>query len=249
MHSGILRTASVQENGNRIRSRTYVYPDYRTNRNCLFVFRIKMFLNKCLKSADTFLFSCKAKIVASCLVHPAVFLNCFKHLVPGALLASGKPGHTHFPVSHGQNGLKVQRASHYHARCGQASSLLEIKKCVYNQINADLLFFFFKNFNNLLRCLSFLSEGKRTLVVRLGARAGSGLYLALGFAAATLCLPLLCDGRIGAAALPLLYLAPHTATWRRMVRIGRGRELNAILGATSRNILLFGILLSIGLLL
>lgn len=62
-------------------------------------------------------------------------------------------------------------------------------------------------------------SGKRTLVVRLGARAGSGLYLALGFAAATLCLPLLCDGRIGAAALPLLYLAPHTATWRRMVRI------------------------------
>lgn len=57
-------------------------------------------------------------------------------------------------------------------------------------------------------------SGKRTLVVRLGARAGSGLYLALGFAAATLCLPLLCDGRIGAAALPLLYLAPHTATWR-----------------------------------
>ena len=34
-----------------------------------------------------------------------------------------------------------------------------------------------------------------------------------------------------------------------MVRIGRGRALNAILGATSRNILLFGILLSIGLLL
>lgn len=92
-------------------------------------------------------------------------------------------------------------------------------------------------------------SGKRTLVVRLGARAGSRLYLALGFAAAALCLPLLCDGRIGAALLPLLYLVPHTATWRRMVRIGRGRELNAILGATSRNILLFGILLSIGLLL
>lgn len=51
-------------------------------------------------------------------------------------------------------------------------------------------------------------SGKRTLVVRLGARAGSGLYLALGFAAATLCLPLLCDGRIGAAALPAL---PRTA--------------------------------------
>ena len=45
-------------------------------------------------------------------------------------------------------------------------------------------------------------SGKRTLVVRLGARAGSRLYLALGFAAAALCLPLLCDGRIGAALLP-----------------------------------------------
>ena len=92
-------------------------------------------------------------------------------------------------------------------------------------------------------------SGKRTLVVQLGARAGSRLYLALGFAAALLCLALFYDGRIGAALLPLLYLVPHTATWRRMVRIGRGRELNAILGATSRNILLFGILLSIGLLL
>ena len=92
-------------------------------------------------------------------------------------------------------------------------------------------------------------SGKRTLVVQLGARAGSRLYLALGFAAALLCLSLFYDGRIGAALLPLLYLVPHTATWRRMVRIGRGRELNAILGATSRNILLFGILLSIGLLL
>ena len=39
------------------------------------------------------------------------------------------------------------------------------------------------------------------------------------------------------------------AAWRRMIRIGRGRELNAILGATSRNILLFGLLLTLGLLL
>lgn len=92
-------------------------------------------------------------------------------------------------------------------------------------------------------------SGKRTLVVRLGERAGSRLYLALGIAATLLCLTLFYDGRTWPALLPLLYLAPHIAAWRRMVRINRGRELNAILGATSRNILLFGILLSIGLLL
>lgn len=92
-------------------------------------------------------------------------------------------------------------------------------------------------------------SGKRTLVVRLGERAGSRLYLALGIAATLLCLTLFYDGRTWTALLPLLYLAPHIAAWRRMVRINRGRELNAILGATSRNILLFGILLSIGLLL
>lgn len=92
-------------------------------------------------------------------------------------------------------------------------------------------------------------SGKRTLVVRLGRRAGERLYLSLGIAAAAICLGLLYGGRTWAALLPLLYLPAHIATWRHMVRIGHGRELNAILGATSRNILLFGILLTIGLLL
>lgn len=92
-------------------------------------------------------------------------------------------------------------------------------------------------------------SGKRTLVVRLGVRAGEWLYLLPGCAAAALCLLLLCDGRTEAALLPLLYLPFHVAAWRRMVRIGHGRELNAVLGATSRNILLFGLLLTLGLLL
>ncbi len=92
-------------------------------------------------------------------------------------------------------------------------------------------------------------SGKRTLVVRLGERAGQRLYLLSGFAAAARCLGLWGDGRTWAALLPLLYLPPHVAAWRRMIRIGRGRELNAVLGATSRNILLFGLLLTLGLLL
>lgn len=92
-------------------------------------------------------------------------------------------------------------------------------------------------------------SGKRTLVVRLGERTGDKLYLGLGFAAVAICLTLLIDHRIWAALLPLLYLPVHIMTWRQMVRIHSGRKLNSILGATSRNMLLFGTLLTVGLLL
>jgi 1,4-dihydroxy-2-naphthoate octaprenyltransferase len=90
-------------------------------------------------------------------------------------------------------------------------------------------------------------SGKRTIVVRLGKQAGERFYLWLGQAASLLCLYFLWEGRLAAALLPQLYLYPHFLTWRRMVAIGEGRELNLILGETSRNMLLFGILLAIGL--
>lgn len=90
---------------------------------------------------------------------------------------------------------------------------------------------------------------KRTLVVCLGAGAGRWGYLALGATAAVLCLTLLGAGRPWAALLPLPYLALHTATWRKMVRIDRGEELNVCLGETARNILLFGALFTAGILL
>ena len=91
--------------------------------------------------------------------------------------------------------------------------------------------------------------GKRTVVVYLGAKFGSWGYFALGAAAAVLCLTLLAAGRTWAALLPLLYLAGHTATWRKVVRIDHGDELNICLGETARNIMLFGALLTIGILL
>ena len=91
--------------------------------------------------------------------------------------------------------------------------------------------------------------GKRTVVVFLGARFGSWSYFGLGALAVALCLALLAGGRTWAALLPLLYLAGHTATWRKMVRIDHGDELNICLGETARNIMLFGALLTIGILL
>ena len=90
---------------------------------------------------------------------------------------------------------------------------------------------------------------KRTIVVCLGAAAGRWGYLVLGTGAILLCLSLLAEGRIAAALLPLPYLAVHIATWRKMVRIDHGEELNVCLGETARNILLFGALLTAGILL
>lgn len=94
-----------------------------------------------------------------------------------------------------------------------------------------------------------LRSGKRTIIVRLGEPFGRYLYLVLGVVAALCCLWFLTDGRWYAALLPQLYLIPHIITWRRMSKIRSGKKLNSILGETSRNMLLMGILLSLGMIL
>lgn len=92
-------------------------------------------------------------------------------------------------------------------------------------------------------------SGKKTIVVRLGTRAGLILYFLLGLAACWSCFYFVTEGRLWAAILPQIYLLLHIFTTVKMARINRGKELNVILGETSRNMLLFGILLTAGLLL
>ena len=92
-------------------------------------------------------------------------------------------------------------------------------------------------------------SGKRTLVVRFGAKAGLILYFLLGLIACWLCFYFIREGKLWASILPQIYLLIHILTTVRMARIGKGKALNAILGETSRNMFLFGILLSAGLLL
>lgn len=90
-------------------------------------------------------------------------------------------------------------------------------------------------------------SGKRTLVVRFGKRFGEYLYLGLGIAAVLLCLWFTRTGRLTPMEFlwaPCVYLCLHVLTWRKMVRIGSGKELNSILGETSRNMLLLGVLLA-----
>lgn len=93
------------------------------------------------------------------------------------------------------------------------------------------------------------AAGKRTLVVVLGGKFGSLFYLLQGVAG-TVCIALAaCRGHMWAAILPMFYLLPHFLTWRKMTSIGRGRELNRVLGFTARNILTFGALAALSFLL
>ena len=101
-----------------------------------------------------------------------------------------------------------------------------------------------------------IRAGKVTLVVRLGKRASLRLYLFLGIIAVLLIFLVelsayyVCGvSHYMAAVLSAFYLIPHLFTWRKMKRIDAGRKLNEVLGDTARNILIFGLLTSLGLLL
>ena len=92
-------------------------------------------------------------------------------------------------------------------------------------------------------------SGKRTLIVRFGEKAGRYAYLALGILAVGLCAFYAFNGYLMASLLPVLFLILHFTTWRETVRIHQGKALNIVLGKTARNIVVFGILLSLGLIL
>ena len=92
-------------------------------------------------------------------------------------------------------------------------------------------------------------SGKRTLIVRFGEKAGRYAYLLLGILAVGLCSYYAFNGQLLASILPLLFLILHITTWKEMVRIFQGKELNIVLGKTARNIVVFGLLLSLGLIL
>ena len=92
-------------------------------------------------------------------------------------------------------------------------------------------------------------SGKKTLIVRSGEKAGRYAYLLLGILAVGLCSYYAFNGQLLASILPLLFLILHITTWKEMVRIFQGKELNIVLGKTARNIVVFGLLLSLGLIL
>lgn len=91
--------------------------------------------------------------------------------------------------------------------------------------------------------------GKKTLIVRIGAKGGRAAYLMAGIVAVAMGILFAVNGRIWAFALPIVYLFAHCATYRKMVRINKGKALNMVLGDTARNMFLYGVLLAAGFLL
>ena len=92
-------------------------------------------------------------------------------------------------------------------------------------------------------------DEKRTLVVRIGSEATEWLYLALGMMACLIGVVFWLNGHVLAFVLPFLYLLLHFYTWIKMRRINYGRRLNECLGETARNMFVYGLAVSIGLLL
>lgn len=91
--------------------------------------------------------------------------------------------------------------------------------------------------------------GKRTLAVRIGALATLNLYLAVGVVACALGLVFGVYGHWLAFFLPLGYLMLHIITFLRIKKIWQGRALNACLGETARNIFVYGLLVTLGIVL
>ncbi len=92
-------------------------------------------------------------------------------------------------------------------------------------------------------------DGKMTLVVKIGPEATEWLYLSLGIAAVVLGITFWMNEHLLAFVLPFIYLILHIFTWIKMRRIHQGRQLNECLGETARNMFIYGICVSVGLLL
>lgn len=88
--------------------------------------------------------------------------------------------------------------------------------------------------------------GKMTLVVKIGDNASLAAYLYSGVAAFFAGVLFLADGHIMAFVLPLLYLVLHLQTYFKIKRINRGKALNLCLGETARNMFVYGVTVSLG---
>lgn len=90
--------------------------------------------------------------------------------------------------------------------------------------------------------------GKNTLVVALGHGRSLLLYYVLGILAFALPAAALVGAHPLVPLFLLAYVWLHHRTFRRMKAIGHGRALNECLAMTARNILAYGVAVSLGLL-
>lgn len=91
--------------------------------------------------------------------------------------------------------------------------------------------------------------GKKTIIVRLSPEADLQLYMAVGIGAVILGGTFWMNGHVLAFIFPFLYLLMHIFTYLKIKRIYQGKALNICLEETARNIFVYGLCVSIGLLL
>ena len=90
------------------------------------------------------------------------------------------------------------------------------------------------------------TANKNTLIVRIGKEKGLRLYLCSGIAGAVLFLvAMVLMSGLQKASLGVIFIMPyivlHVATYKQMVAIDHGRELNKTLGNTARNMFVYGL--------
>ena len=100
--------------------------------------------------------------------------------------------------------------------------------------------------NNFRDIENDMNAGKKTLAVRLGHHRSQKLYFYLGYVACAIGIVYYLNGNHVAFELPIIYIILHHNAYREMVRIGKGRGLNKVLGMTARNILVYGLLVCVG---
>ena len=103
--------------------------------------------------------------------------------------------------------------------------------------------------NNYRDRFTDAAAGKNTTIVLFGERFGRCFYLLNGGVAVLCCQYFWFERAVWASVFPMIYLVFHIMTWRKMVRIGSGKELIVVLEQSARNVLIFGLALSIGLIL
>jgi 1,4-dihydroxy-2-naphthoate octaprenyltransferase len=103
--------------------------------------------------------------------------------------------------------------------------------------------------NNYRDRFSDAKTGKKTSIVLFGEQFGRWFYLLNGIVAVACCQYFWLEKSIGASLLPIVYLIFHILTWKEMIAINQGKALIGTLEKTARNALIFGAMLSIGMIL
>lgn len=120
---------------------------------------------------------------------------------------------------------------------------------VVSAINCGLIIDLLLIVNNFRDIDNDKAAGKKTLVVYIGKKNTLVLYCGIGVVVLLLGGLFLIHSNLMACLLPLLFLPFHISTFIEMKTIDKGKELNKVLGGTARNIFIYGLLLSLGILL